>query len=385
MNVYEVIIIGGGASGLMAASSALSRNKKVAIIDMGENLARKVSISGGGKCNFTNGTADYKKYFGKNAKFTQSVLNHTQPKDLLAWMKNHGLNWAEKKPGQYFCATCANDVVKALLRDVKKARIFNNELVTDVYKRNNEFVIETTKNTFTTKSVIIATGGISYASLGVSDLGYKTAKKFGHKIIPIRPALCAISTKIFPTELSGISFDVEISIGKEKFLDSMLITHFGLGGPAIYRATVRDIEQDIHLNILPNINIFEWLKNLKTIDGKKSLLKILATKLPIRLSKWLIQNESKNIADYKDIELKNISNRLSNIIIKKDNFKLYSLQTAEVVRGGVSTDEISSKTLESKLCPGLFFAGEVLDITGDLGGFNLHWAFASGILAGENA
>ena len=385
MNVYEVIIIGGGASGLMAASSALSRNKKVAIIDMGENLARKVSISGGGKCNFTNGTADYKKYFGKNAKFTQSVLNHTQPKDLLAWMKNHGLNWVEKKPGQYFCATCANDFVKALLRDVKKASIFNNELVTDVYKRNNEFVIETTKNTFTTKSVIIATGGLSYASLGVSDLGYKTAKKFGHKIIPIRPALCAISTKIFPTELSGISFDVEISIGKEKFLDSMLITHFGLGGPAIYRATVRDIEQDIHLNILPNINIFEWLKNLKTIDGKKSLLKILATKLPIRLSKWLIQNESKNIADYKDIELKNISNRLSNIIIKKDNFKLYSLQTAEVVRGGISTDEISSKTLESKLCPGLFFAGEVLDITGDLGGFNLHWAFASGILAGENA
>ena len=385
MNVYEVIIIGGGASGLMAASSALSRNKKVAIIDMGENLARKVSISGGGKCNFTNGTADYKKYFGKNAKFTQSVLNHTQPKDLLAWMKNHGLNWVENKPGHYFCATCANDVVKALLRDVKKARIFNNELVTDVYKRNNEFVIETTKNTFTTKSVIIATGGLSYASLGVSDLGYKTAKKFGHKIIPIRPALCAISTKIFPTELSGISFDVEISIGKEKFLDSMLITHFGLGGPAIYRATVRDIEQDIHLNILPNINIFEWLKNLKAIDGKKSLLKILATKLPIRLSKWLIQNESKNIADYKDIELKNISNRLSNIIIKKDNFKLYSLQTAEVVRGGVSTDEISSKTLESKLCPGLFFAGEVLDITGDLGGFNLHWAFASGILAGENA
>lgn len=259
-----------------------------------------------------------------------------------------------------------------------------NNKVEDLDK-NELFRIKTNKNFYTAKSVIIATGGISYPVLNVSDVGYKIAKKFGHKIIPVRPALCAISTKIFSSELSGISLDVEINIGKEIIYDSMLITHFGLGGPAIYRATVRNIDADIHINLLPNTNVFEWLKIQKQQNGKKSLANILSSKLPLRLARWLTQKSNKNIADYKDTELKLISHNVSDIIVKKDDFKLYNLQSAEVVRGGVSTEQISSKTMESKLCPGMFFAGEVLDVTGDLGGFNLHWALSSGRIAGENA
>lgn len=384
MKTYDVIIIGAGAAGLSAASAALSNKKSVAVIDMGNVPARKIAVSGGGYCNFTNAAVAANKYFGHNPDFTRSAISKISPNDILNWVKQHKINWIEKTSGQYFCKETAKDFVDALISDAKKADFFMNNKVEDLDK-NELFRIKTNKNFYTAKSVIIATGGISYPVLNVSDVGYKIAKKFGHKIIPVRPALCAISTKIFSSELSGISLDVEINIGKEIIYDSMLITHFGLGGPAIYRATVRNIDADIHINLLPNTNVFEWLKIQKQQNGKKSLANILSSKLPLRLARWLTQKSNKNIADYKDTELKLISHNVSDIIVKKDDFKLYNLQSAEVVRGGVSTEQISSKTMESKLCPGMFFAGEVLDVTGDLGGFNLHWALSSGRIAGENA
>ncbi len=384
MKTYDVIIIGAGAAGLSAASAALSNKKSVAVIDMGNVPARKIAVSGGGHCNFTNAAVAANKYFGHNPDFTRSAISKISPNDILNWVKQHKINWIEKTSGQYFCKETAKDFVDALISDAKKADFFMNNKVEDLDK-NELFRIKTNKNFYTAKSVIIATGGISYPVLNVSDVGYKIAKKFGHKIIPVRPALCAISTKIFSSELSGISLDVEINIGKEIIYDSMLITHFGLGGPAIYRATVRNIDADIHINLLPNTNVFEWLKIQKQQNGKKSLANILSSKLPLRLARWLTQKSNKNIADYKDTELKLFSHNVSDIIVKKDDFKLYNLQSAEVVRGGVSTEQISSKTMESKLCPGMFFAGEVLDVTGDLGGFNLHWALSSGRIAGENA
>lgn len=385
MKEFDVIIIGAGPAGLMAGRTAVSRGKKVAIIDLGNVAARKVSVSGGGRCNFTNLAVARDRYFGENPDFVRSAISKTKPYDILSWAKQHNLCWTEKSAGQYFCKTGAEDIVKALLSDVKKASIFLNEKVTDIFKQADFFTVETEKNKYTSRSVIIATGGISFPVLSVSDFGYKIAKKFGHKIIPVRPALCAITTKIFPSDLSGISFQAEISVGKEKFKDSVLITHFGLGGPAIYRATVRNIVDDIHINMLPDINVFDWLKKAKTNEGKKSLTTILSSKLPIRLARYITQDAQKNIADFKDAELKAIAEKISNLVIQKDSFKLYNMQSAEVVRGGVSTDEVSSKTMESKLCKGLYFAGEVLDIAGDLGGFNLHWAFASGTIAGENA
>lgn len=384
MKSYDVIILGAGAAGLSAAAN-ISTGKTVGIIDMGNVPARKIAVSGGGRCNFTNNAVSYERYFGENPKFVRSVLSRIKPSDILNWAKSNCIKWNEKSPGQYFCETSAQSIIKPLIKNAEKANFLLNETVISAEKDNEFFIIRTDKNVYSCKSLIVATGGTSFPAAGVSDIGYKIAKKFGHKIIPVRPALCAISTDIVPSELAGISINVEINIGGKTISDSLLFTHFGLGGPAIYRATVRDIQNDIHINFLPNINTYEWLRNEKKTAGKKSIVSLLSTKIPNRLAKWLSPSDSKNLADYKDIDLKNISEKINNFIIPKTAFSLYNLKTAEVVRGGVSTDEISSKTMESKLCSKLFFAGEVIDIAGDLGGFNLHWAFASGQIAGQNA
>lgn len=383
MKIYDVVIIGAGAAGLTAAAAATERNKSVAIIDMGKTPARKVMASGGGRCNFTNINVNVNRYFGNNPDFVRSAITRINPQDILNWAKKHNITWVEKNPGQYFSETGAADIVKAIIKDASKADFFLETQVLDTKIQSNLFHITTNNKTFIARSLIIATGGISFPALTVSDYGYQIAKIFGHKIIPVRPALCAIATQIFPKNLAGISLKVGISIGHEKFIDSMLFTHFGLGGPAIYRATVRDIT-DIRINLMPEVNVYDFLKDAKTTSGKKKVSSILSEKLPIKLAK-LFCPDDKNIADYKDAELRHIADTIHDIIIPYQKIKLFSLKSAEVVRGGVDVTYISSKTMESKLQPGLFFAGEVLDIAGDLGGFNLHWAWASGHIAGENA
>lgn len=383
MENYDVIIIGGGAAGLSAAAVAVKRGKKTAVLDMGKPIARKVSASGGGRCNFTNMAVSADHYFGNNPNFVKSAISKISPQAILNWVNQHNIKYVEKAAGQYFCKTSANEIVDALLYDAKRADVFTSTIVCSVEKHDDCFIIKTDNKTFVAKSVIVATGGISFPALTVSDVGYKIAKHFGHKIVPVRPALCAIATNIFPSDLSGISLNVNITVGKSVISDSMLFTHFGIGGPAVYRATVRDFN-DICLNLVPEINVYELLRETKKRNGKKTVAGLLSKFIPSRVAKWACP-DSQNIADYKDSELKSTADRINNIILHKQNIKLHSIQSAEVVRGGVDTSLISSKTMESKLCPGLFFAGEVLDITGDLGGFNLHWAWASGRIAGENA
>ena len=383
MTKYDVIIIGAGAAGLAAAAVAVSRARRVAIIDMGQLPVRKVAISGGGRCNFTNAAAAANRYFGKNPDFVRSAISRITPYDILAWAQHHNIKWVEKSSGQYFAANGADSIVNALINDAHGTDFIMNAPVSDVKYNDGKFFIKTMRGEFCAKSVIVATGGVSFPAVGVSDIGHKIAKQFGHKIIPVRPALCAIKTNTFPDDLAGISFDAEIKIGNEVIRDSMLITHFGIGGPAVYRATVRNLD-DIHINIIPDADIYETLRKSKTTNGRRSISTILSEYLPTRIAKWIC-NEQKNIADYKDSELRAISDKIENIVIPKCEIKLHSMQSAEVVRGGVDTDMISSKTMESKLQPGLFFAGEVLDIAGDLGGFNLHWAWVSGRIAGENA
>ncbi len=383
MKYYDIIIIGAGAAGLSAAATALKRGKSVAIIEMYYQPARKVMVSGGGRCNFTNDAVEVNKYFGKNPNFVRSAITRVTPGNILTWATDHQIQFEEKNPGQYFCVQGAQNIVKALLKDVATAKMYLNTQIKQILHLADCFQITSNIEIFTTKSIIIATGGTSFSSLGTSDFGYKIAKQFGHKIIPIRPALCAISTKIFPADLSGISLPVEIRSGKTKIYDYLLFTHFGISGPATYRITVRDFE-DIHINLLPNLNVYDFLRKAKKTSGRKKLAGILSEKLPMKLAKW-ISDEDKNIADYKDSDLYDISIKITDITLNKNAIKLHNLQSAEVVRGGIDTNDISSKTMESKLCPGLFFAGEVMDIAGDLGGFNLHWAWASGHIAGENA
>lgn len=381
MKSFDVIIIGAGAAGLKAAAELAKRNKSVLIIDMGNRPARKIEISGGGNCNFTNLHADYTHYFGKNPRFVTSALTQWTPQDTLNFVKSHNIDVFEKEPGRYFCKNGSKDIINALIQDIKHTQIqFNTELL-DINKTKDAFNIKTTKGDFCSNSVIIATGGISYAHLGVSDIGQILAKKFGHKIEPVRPALCAVKTKCFDSDLSGISLPVEITINKNKFSDNLLFTHFGIGGPATYRASLIDSKQMV-INFAPNVKVFEFLKSAKQNNGKKSVANTLSEILPNKLAHFLCK-DTKNIADYKDTELQQIATKITKFEI--NDVTTIGMQSAEVTFGGISTDKISSKTMESQLCPGLFFAGEVMDITGDLGGYNLQWAFSSGAVAGKNA
>jgi hypothetical protein len=381
MKTYDVIIIGAGAGGLKAAAELCARKKSALIIDMGDKPARKVAISGGGKCNFTNLAADYTHYFGKNQNFVRSALAQFSPNDTLNWVKKHKIKYYEKEPGRFFCKDSANDVVNALMADIENTDIKYNTVVEDVIKTDDFFTIKTNHGEFLSKSLIIASGGVSWETVGVSNIGHIIAKKFGHKIEPIRPALCAIKTKHFGADLAGISLPVEIKINKHIIRDDLLFTHFGIGGPAAYRASLFDTHE-FTINFAPNMNIIELLLGVKRTNGKRSLTNVVAEILPQKLARFICGNTD-NIADYKDSQINEIANRITQFEI--DDAKAIGLQSAEVTAGGVSTDKISSKTMESQLCPNLYFVGEVMDIAGDLGGFNLQWAFSSGFVAGNNA
>ena len=385
MNKYDVIIIGAGAAGLSAATTATNTGHRVLVLDMGPHPARKVAVSGGGRCNITNMAADASRYFGENPNFVRGAIARVSPVDILNWMDAHDLAYTEKAPGQYFCASNATDVVNALIKDASSADIKYNHVVKSVEKQNNEFVVGANDTTYISKSLIVASGGVSCGVHGVSDIGYKIAKYFGHKIVPVRPALCAMAIDTPAPELMGISIDCEITIGREIIHDAVLFTHFGIGGPAVYRASVRDISNGLVINMCPGIDIYELLRLAKHTNGRRSISNVLSEHIPMRLARYFGGGDMRNIADIRDAELKNIADTINRLKIAGRDIRLHNLASAEIVRGGVSTDLISSKTMESKICPGLFFASEVMDVAGDLGGFNLHWAWASGRIAGNNS
>ncbi len=386
MQKYDVIIIGGGAAGLTAARCAVARGRRTLVLDMGVAPARKVAASGGGRCNFTNDAAARNRYFGENPDFVRGALSRLTPADVLDWARGHNIKWTEKTPGQYFCATGADDIVRALMADARGGQIMQNTTVSDVTFSHGHFTVTTNRATFQSDAVIVATGGVTFPTLLTSDVGYKIAKSFGHRIVPIRPALCAITTGAFSSELAGISMPVDVSVAGEHFSDSLLFTHSGVGGPAIYRATVRNNDGDIIINLMPDIDAFELLRTARRTAGRKSVPAILSEHMPARVARWIACAViDKNIADLRDATLRQIADRINKIVIPRGTYKYHGTPSAEVTRGGVATDAVSSKTMESKLQPGLFFAGEVLDIAGDLGGFNLHWAWASGTVAGQNA
>lgn len=385
MKQYDVIIIGAGAAGLAAAGELMARGQRILVLDMGTSPARKVAASGGGKCNITNMAAGVARYFGNNPNFVRGALSRVSPTDILQWCERHKLKLFEKEPGRYFCADGAGAVVDALGQDAIGADIRYNHSVSGVNTNRDGFIVIANGTEFQSKSLIVATGGTSFGALDVSDTGYKIAKQFGHEIVPVRPALCAMAVTIFGADLAGVSVRAEISIGREKIRDDMLFTHFGIGGPAVYRASVRDLSDGITINLCPDVDIFSALKKAKLTSGKCRISTILSRYLPERVARYFANNDTRNIADWRDEEIRAIANNINNMHISAHDIKLHNLQSAEIVRGGVSTDNISSKTMESKICPGLFFAGEVLDIAGDLGGFNLQWAWASGRVAGQNA
>ena len=380
MKKYDVIILGAGAAGLSAAAQATQRGLRVAVLDMGHTPARKVLASGGGKCNITNTAATRDKYFGQNPDFVRGALSRVSPTDILNWAHGHNIKLYEKSQGRFFCVDGAEAVVRALMHDAAGADIFCETQVTGISKSGDMFYV----NDMCAKSVIVATGGISFGVYGVSDVGYKIAKKFGHRIISPRPALCALAIKNWPGDLAGISIPVEIMVGGLKIKDSMLFTHFGIGGPATYRASLGDTAQGMQINLMPECDVWQILRDVKRTNGRRTVVGILSEYLPARIAKWIVGDDTRRIADIKDTELKTFAECTNAVNIPGADIKYHNMASAEITFGGVDTRDISSKTMESKLCPGLFFAGEVIDVAGDLGGFNLQWAWASGRVAGQN-
>ena len=311
MKQYNTIIIGAGAAGLTAAAELLSRGLRVLVLDMGNAPARKVAASGGGNCNITNMAAGVARYFGENPNFVRSAISRVSPSDILDWCRQHKLKLYEKEPGRYFCADGAAAVVGALVRDAAGADIMYNHAVESVVKKDEKFVVSANGTAFCSDTLIIATGGTSFSALGVSDIGHKIAKSFGHKIIPVRPALCAMAVQMFGADLAGISVEVEITIGREKICDSMLFTHFGIGGPAVYRASVRDFSNELTINMCPETDIFDTLKRAKQTNGKRNIATVLSEYLPARLAKCFSNGDVRNIADWRDTEIRTIADKIN--------------------------------------------------------------------------
>ena len=365
----ETIIIGGGASALMLAS--LLPKNSATIIESNEKLGSKIVISGGGKCNITN-TLMGSEYYVGNSTFIQSVLQRFDEKKLLQWLNHRKLRPVLRKKSQYFCPHSAKELLDIFLQESKKQKILLHEKVIEVSKKNHLFTIVTNKRKLTAKYVVVASGGLSFPKLGASDIGYKIAESFGHSIVKTSPALVGFTVQkeqFFFKELSGASTDVCIRIGEQECKGALLFAHKGLSGPAVLNASLYWEKGKMEIDFLPNFN---W----KSIQGSKKQLTSLLP-MPKRVTKaFLVQF---NLDDKTGVSV--TKNELS-LLQTLNHYTFapagtFGYSKAEVTKGGVAIEHIEAVTMMSKKVNGLYFTGEVLDITGHLGGYNFQWAFSS--------
>lgn len=397
MQTYDVVIIGAGASGLMCGYTAGLMGKSVVILERQKDIARKVLASGGGRCNFTNVNANWQTYISNNPHFVKSALSQYTVQDFIDMVNQEGIEFYEKKKGQLFCKNSSSEIVNMMLKKCKSvnADIKNNCNIEYIKKEDNgSFSIATSTGIFKSKSVVIATGSSAWNSLGSTDFSYDIAKQFGHKIVPVSPALVGLvssnitigKTTFPPSDLAGLSLpNIKVSCGKKSFEDDLLFTHKGLSGPAILQISSYWQKADkITIDLLPQTDFFKHLLSLKSSNCKKPLSAILKQMLPSRLAEKISNSFDvpNGIANAKKQDLQAIANNINNLEIFPS--KTVGLQQAEICKGGIDTNEISSKTLESKIVSGLFFIGESLDVAGHLGGYNLQWAWSSGYTAGIN-
>jgi predicted Rossmann fold flavoprotein len=383
----DVIIIGAGASGLMCAREAGKRKRSVLLIDHAAKTASKIRISGGGRCNFTNLHAGPGNYLSQNPDFCRSALSRFTPEDFTRLLDRYRVPYYEKENGQLFCSHTARDVVEMLHAECRNAgvEILLHQSVRSIEK-GHSFVVGTGREVLESQSLVIATGGLSYAPLGATDLGYRIARQFGMKITPLSPGLVpftfATGDAAFFKELSGVALDVSIQCGKTGVRGEILFTHSGMSGPAVLQTSLYWKKGDfIVIDLLPGLDALELLMN-----EPKSRIEAhtwLAGYLPKRFSKMFCTRYfvSKPLYQYNRRELEDVASRLHRWSLRPEGTAGYI--QAEVTVGGIDTKELSSKTFEVKKVPGLYFIGEVLDVTGQLGGFNLHWAWASGSAAGH--
>ncbi len=391
MNKKDVIIIGAGASGMMCAIESGKRGRSVLVLDHADQIGKKIRISGGGRCNFTNINASSTNFISDNPHFCKSALSRFSPCDFITLLEKHGVQYEEREEGQLFCVKDSGEIIKMLEKESIDAgvNIILKCQINDL-KKEEAFIISTDHGIFQSDSLVIATGGLSYPGIGASGIGYKIAKQFGLKVTGMKPALVPFifskkDLKIFG-ELSGISIDGIIKCKKFEFRGSILFTHRGLSGPAILQISSYWKEGDtIVIDLLPGIDIFGIFMEKQQIKSKIDMHNLLSEFLPSRLARiWCASNiRSKPVNQYNEKEIRKIAFQIHNWEIKPATTE--DFKTAEVTLGGIDTSELSSKTMESKKVKGLYFTGEVLDVTGQLGGYNLHWAWASGFVAGQYA
>ena len=387
---YDVIIIGAGAAGLMAAIEAGKRGRKVLLVDHSKKIGEKIRISGGGRCNFTNLHTEPSKFLSNNPKFVRSALSQYTQQDFINLIKKHNIKFHEKKLGQLFCDQSAQQIVEMLLTECIEANVeikkeFN---VKDVSKYKDQYLVISEQDTYSCESLVIATGGLSIPKIGATDFGYKIAKKFNLDVIETLPGLVPLtfSEKILNIckELTGLSVEAIVSFKKTLFQEGMLFTHRGLSGPSILQiSSYWKMGQNININLLPKLNVYNFLEEKKKSNPKQDISTIISDLLPKRLAQ-IICNENKvsgNIWEISNKTLRELSEAINTWIIKPTGSEGY--RTAEVTLGGVNTNELSSQTMMSNKHKGLFFIGEVVDVTGHLGGYNFQWAWSSGYVAGK--
>lgn len=383
---FDVIIIGAGASGLACAASALRNGKKVAILEHNREALRKVAVSGGGRCNFTNLAADYTHYTSANSRFAISALKQFSPTDLLEFLQPHNFAYQDKAPGQLFCRDSSATIIKILQKETAKAHSFFETILSKIEYTSSLFHIFTNQGTFISPSLVVACGGASYPNLGASETGYQLARQFGLKVIPYSPALVPLNldSQLMKNiiKLQGLALPAVVTGEGFEFKDNILFTHFGLSGPAILQASLYwQKGQPLQINLLPEKDVFSELKRLKSLPKPPKISTILKSWFPERLVEFILNGRDFFLAETKDSRLQEISSQINNWNLTPVGTQGFRL--AEVTRGGVDVNELSSQTFESKKQPGLFFIGEVLDVTGQLGGYNLQWAFSSGFTAGR--
>ena len=389
---YDVIIIGAGAAGMMSAIESGKRGRKVLLVDHAKKIGEKIRISGGGRCNFTNTNTHPSKFISKNPKFVISALSQYTQNDFINLIKKHNIKFHEKKLGQLFCDQSAQQIVDMLLLECQNANvsIMKETVINEVDKKGDKYIIVGGKDKYSCKSLIIATGGLSVPKIGASKFGYDVAKKFNMNIVETLPALVPLTfnEKILSLckELSGLSLEAVVFFNKTFFQEGMLFTHRGLSGPSILQiSSYWKLGDNIKINLSPKLDVFELLERVKKSNPKHDIINIITEILPKRLASIICKenNVSGNISELPNKLLKQLSESINTWIISPIGSEGY--RTAEVTLGGVDTNEISSKTMMSKNNPGLFFIGEVVDVTGHLGGYNFQWAWSSGFVAGQYA
>ena len=388
---YDAIIIGAGAAGMMCAIEAGRRGKSVLLIDHYHKLGEKIRISGGGRCNFTNLHTRPDNFISENPHFCRSALARFTPQDFIKRVESHGIAYHEKTLGQLFCDDSATQIIDMLKRDCDRAGVQWKMScnVASVSRDAGLFHVKTDQGEFDAGVLVIATGGLSVPKIGASPFGYKIAEQFGLKIVPPRPALVPLS---FDPEslakfgdLSGLSLDAEVTCREGRFRESLLLTHRGLSGPSILQISSYwqngSAKDPIHVDLLPGQNTAEWFAEHRY--SKQQLANLLAERLPKRFTQAWCDAYGINLPmnQFTDKKIVEIANALHDWQVKPSGTLGYN--KAEVTLGGVDTRALSSKTMQANDVPGLFFIGEVVDVTGHLGGFNFQWAWASAVAAGQ--